>query len=92
MFFCLHRISKTTPTGVMTFSFIQAIEYGHGTTNGDILSSMRSTTTRRMKKEPQLQEIKSLSRRRNSPCDFRHRFSCFVCKNAQFHNTRKSRA
>ncbi|KAM2721792.1 hypothetical protein EV2_042817 [Malus domestica] len=50
MFFCLHRISKTTPTGVMTFSFIQAIEYGHGTTNGDILSSMRSTTTRRMKK------------------------------------------
>lgn len=27
----------------MTFSFIQAIEGGHGTTYGDMLNSMRST-------------------------------------------------
>ncbi|PQM38949.1 metacaspase-1 [Prunus yedoensis var. nudiflora] len=36
-------LSNTTPTGAMTFSFIQAIEHGHGTTYGDILSSMQYT-------------------------------------------------
>lgn len=36
-------LSNTTPTGATTFSFIQAIEHGHGTTYGDILSSMQYT-------------------------------------------------
>ncbi|KAK2988938.1 hypothetical protein RJ640_026206, partial [Escallonia rubra] len=36
-------LSKVTSTGAMTYSFIQAIERGHGTTYGDMLNSMRST-------------------------------------------------
>lgn len=36
-------LSKITSTGAMTFCFIQAIERGHGTTYGSILSSMRAT-------------------------------------------------
>ncbi|XP_071732236.1 metacaspase-1-like [Rutidosis leptorrhynchoides] len=36
-------LSKVTSTGAMTFSFIQAIERGHGTTYGDMLTSMRTT-------------------------------------------------
>ncbi|CAH1420400.1 unnamed protein product [Lactuca virosa] len=36
-------LSKVTSTGAMTFSFIQAIERGHGTTYGDMLTSMRNT-------------------------------------------------
>ncbi|KAF5823689.1 putative metacaspase type I, plant [Helianthus annuus] len=35
--------SKVTSTGAMTFSFIQAIERGHATTYGDMLTSMRTT-------------------------------------------------
>ncbi|TQD96234.1 hypothetical protein C1H46_018143 [Malus baccata] len=37
------NLSTTTPTGVMTFSFIQAIEHGHGTTYGSIVRAIRST-------------------------------------------------
>ncbi|KAL1533058.1 Metacaspase-1 [Salvia divinorum] len=62
-------LSKGTPTGAMTYAFIQAIEKGQGTTYGSILNAMRSTIatidepgdaplTRgsgvRMKQEPQL--------------------------------------
>ncbi|KAF5777005.1 putative metacaspase type I, plant [Helianthus annuus] len=36
-------LSKVTSTGAMTFSFIQAIERGHATTYGDMLTSMRTT-------------------------------------------------
>lgn len=36
-------LSKITSTGAMTYSFIQAIEHGHGTTYGTMLNSMRST-------------------------------------------------
>ncbi|KAJ0970751.1 hypothetical protein J5N97_018710 [Dioscorea zingiberensis] len=36
-------LSKITSTGAMTFSFIKAIEWGHGTTYGSILKSMRRT-------------------------------------------------
>lgn len=36
-------LSKVTSTGAMTFSFIQAIERGHATTYGDMLTSMRNT-------------------------------------------------
>ncbi|KAJ0052203.1 hypothetical protein Pint_01328 [Pistacia integerrima] len=36
-------LSKITSTGAMTFSFIQAIERGHGSTYGKILNAMRST-------------------------------------------------
>ncbi|XP_057979695.1 metacaspase-1-like [Malania oleifera] len=35
-------LSKITSTGAMTYSFIQAIERGQGTTYGSILNSMRS--------------------------------------------------
>ncbi|KAG6423291.1 hypothetical protein SASPL_113683 [Salvia splendens] len=35
-------LSKITSTGAMTFCFIQAIEHGHGTTYGSILSAMRT--------------------------------------------------
>ncbi|CAI9770374.1 unnamed protein product [Fraxinus pennsylvanica] len=35
-------LSKITSTGAMTFCFIQAIERGHGTTYGSILSAMRT--------------------------------------------------
>ncbi|GER49404.1 metacaspase 1 [Striga asiatica] len=35
-------LSKITSTGAMTFCFIQAIERGHGTTYGSILTAMRS--------------------------------------------------
>ncbi|GAA0170867.1 hypothetical protein LIER_41037 [Lithospermum erythrorhizon] len=35
-------LAKVTSTGAMTFSFIQAIERGHGTTYGSILNSIRS--------------------------------------------------
>nr|XP_027110532.1 metacaspase-1-like [Coffea arabica] len=38
-------LSKVTSTGAMTYSFIQAIERGQGTTYGSILNSMRSTVT-----------------------------------------------
>lgn len=36
-------MSQVTSTGAMTFCFIQAIERGHGSTYGSILSSMRAT-------------------------------------------------
>ncbi|MFS7997066.1 putative metacaspase type I, plant [Helianthus anomalus] len=36
-------LSKVTSTGAMTFLFIQAIERGHATTYGDMLTSMRTT-------------------------------------------------
>ncbi|KAF3615899.1 Metacaspase-2 [Capsicum annuum] len=36
-------LSKVTSTGAMTFSFIQAIEHGQGTTYGGILNAMRSS-------------------------------------------------
>ncbi|KDO57707.1 hypothetical protein CISIN_1g016243mg [Citrus sinensis] len=36
-------LSKITSTGAMTYSFIQAIERGHGATYGSMLNSMRST-------------------------------------------------
>ncbi|KAI5569666.1 hypothetical protein BDE02_12G091900 [Populus trichocarpa] len=36
-------LSKITSTGVMTYSFIQAIERGHGTTYGSMLNAMRAT-------------------------------------------------
>lgn len=36
-------LSKVTSTGVMTYSFIQAIERGHGTTYGSVLNAMRAT-------------------------------------------------
>ncbi|WMV20004.1 hypothetical protein MTR67_013389 [Solanum verrucosum] len=36
------NLSKVTSTGAMTFSFIQAIEQGKGTTYGGILNAMRS--------------------------------------------------
>ncbi|CAI0547964.1 unnamed protein product, partial [Linum tenue] len=36
-------LSKVTSTGAMTYSFIQALERGHGTTYGDMLNSMRTT-------------------------------------------------
>ncbi|XP_072973540.1 metacaspase-1-like [Typha angustifolia] len=36
-------LSKVTPTGVMTYCFIQAIEQGNATTYGSILNSMRTT-------------------------------------------------
>ncbi|GMN41087.1 hypothetical protein TIFTF001_010305 [Ficus carica] len=36
-------LSKSTSTGAMTYSFIQAIERGHATTYGNMLNSMRST-------------------------------------------------
>lgn len=39
----VQALSKVTSTGAMTFSFIQAIERGHATTYGDMLSAMRST-------------------------------------------------
>lgn len=35
-------LSKITSTGAMTFCFIQAIERGHGTTYGSMLTSMRA--------------------------------------------------
>ncbi|KAM3281931.1 metacaspase-1 [Capsicum chacoense] len=35
-------LSKVTSTGAMTFSFIQAIERGHGITYGSILNAIRS--------------------------------------------------
>ncbi|KAL3651174.1 Metacaspase-1 [Castilleja foliolosa] len=35
-------LSKITSTGAMTFCFIQAIERGHGTTYGSILTAMRT--------------------------------------------------
>ncbi|XP_065872002.1 metacaspase-1-like [Euphorbia lathyris] len=36
-------LSKVTSTGAMTYSFIQAIERGHGATYGKMLNAMRST-------------------------------------------------
>lgn len=36
-------LSQITSTGAMTYSFIQAIEQGHGTTYGNMLNAMRST-------------------------------------------------
>ncbi|KAF5743629.1 metacaspase-1-like [Tripterygium wilfordii] len=36
-------LSMITSTGAMTYSFIQAIERGHGTTYGNMLNVMRST-------------------------------------------------
>ena len=36
-------LSKITSTGAMTYSFIQAIERGHGTTYGSMLNAMRAT-------------------------------------------------
>ncbi|XP_031277258.1 metacaspase-1 [Pistacia vera] len=36
-------LSRITSTGAMTYSFIQAIERGHGNTYGNILNAMRST-------------------------------------------------
>lgn len=40
--FDLQALSKVTSTGAMTFCFIQAIERGHGTTYGSILTAMRN--------------------------------------------------
>lgn len=36
-------LSRITSTGAMTYSFIQAIEHGHGATYGAMLNAMRST-------------------------------------------------
>ncbi|GLT66374.1 hypothetical protein SLA2020_387420 [Shorea laevis] len=36
-------LSRVTSTGAMTYSFIQAIERGHGATYGSMLTTMRST-------------------------------------------------
>ncbi|GAA0139806.1 hypothetical protein LIER_01279 [Lithospermum erythrorhizon] len=36
-------LSKNTTTGAMTFSFIQAIEFGNGATYGSILTAMRNS-------------------------------------------------
>jgi hypothetical protein len=36
-------LAKNTSTGAMTYAFIQAIERGHGTTYGKLMSAMRST-------------------------------------------------
>ncbi|KAJ6748277.1 METACASPASE-1-LIKE [Salix purpurea] len=36
-------LSKITSTGAMTYSFIQAIESGHGNTYGSMLKAMRTT-------------------------------------------------
>ncbi|CAK7336894.1 unnamed protein product [Dovyalis caffra] len=36
-------LSNITSTGAMTYSFIQAVERGHGTTYGSMLNAMRST-------------------------------------------------
>ncbi|KAJ6417971.1 hypothetical protein OIU84_001369 [Salix udensis] len=36
-------LSKITSTGAMTYSFIQAIESGHGSTYGSMLKAMRTT-------------------------------------------------
>ncbi|KAM7273657.1 hypothetical protein ACFE04_028321 [Oxalis oulophora] len=36
-------LAKNTLTGAMTYAFIQAIERGHGTTYGKLMSAMRST-------------------------------------------------
>ncbi|KAL3524099.1 hypothetical protein ACH5RR_016933 [Cinchona calisaya] len=38
-------LSRVASTGAMTFSFIQAIERGQGTTYGSLLNAMRSTIT-----------------------------------------------
>lgn len=43
MLLCGQALSKITSTGAMTYSFIQAIEGGHGTTYGNMLNAMRST-------------------------------------------------
>nr|XP_016485787.1 PREDICTED: metacaspase-1-like [Nicotiana tabacum] len=40
------NLSKVTSTGAMTFSFIQAIERGQGTTYGSILNAMRTSIRR----------------------------------------------
>uniref|UniRef100_A0A7N1A9K7 Metacaspase n=1 Tax=Kalanchoe fedtschenkoi TaxID=63787 RepID=A0A7N1A9K7_KALFE len=37
------ELSKVTTTGAMTYSFIEAIERGHGATYGSILTAMRAT-------------------------------------------------
>uniref|UniRef100_A0A7N0U8A0 Peptidase C14 caspase domain-containing protein n=1 Tax=Kalanchoe fedtschenkoi TaxID=63787 RepID=A0A7N0U8A0_KALFE len=37
------ELSKVTTTGAMTYSFIEAIEQGHGATYGSILTAMRAT-------------------------------------------------
>nr|GMC65740.1 metacaspase-1-like [Ipomoea batatas] len=36
-------LSQVTSTGAMTYSFIQAIEHGQGTTYGSILNAMRAS-------------------------------------------------
>eukprot|EP00268_Persea_americana_P046184 TRINITY_DN4750_c0_g1_i10.p1 TRINITY_DN4750_c0_g1~~TRINITY_DN4750_c0_g1_i10.p1 ORF type:complete len:137 (+),score=20.79 TRINITY_DN4750_c0_g1_i10:2277-2687(+) len=36
-------LSRITSTGAMTYSFIEAIERGHGATYGSILNSIRTT-------------------------------------------------
>ena len=41
-------LSKITSTGAMTYSFIQAIERGHGTTYGSMLNAMRSTIRKKI--------------------------------------------
>jgi hypothetical protein len=40
---CGQVLSRITSTGAMTYSFIQAIERGHGATYGAMLNAMRST-------------------------------------------------
>ncbi|CAN8325860.1 unnamed protein product [Cochlearia groenlandica] len=56
------QLSGSAWTGAMTYAFIQAIERGHGTTYGSLLSAMRSTVCevydknkgRELVEEPQL--------------------------------------
>lgn len=43
MYLHFQALSKVTSTGAMTYSFIQAIEKGHGSTYGSMLNAMRST-------------------------------------------------
>ncbi|XP_010555594.1 PREDICTED: metacaspase-2 [Tarenaya hassleriana] len=45
------ELSGTAWTGAMTYSFIQAIERGHGTTYGSLLNAMRSTVGEFFNKE-----------------------------------------
>ena len=42
VFLLRQALSRITSTGAMTFCFIQAIERGHATTYGSVLSSMRT--------------------------------------------------
>ncbi|KAB5532237.1 hypothetical protein DKX38_018907 [Salix brachista] len=43
-------LSKITSTGAMTYSFIQAIESGHGNTYGSMLKAMRTTIHKKINK------------------------------------------